>query len=312
MTAEFDIVVAGSGIAGLTAAVTAARLGLRTLVLTGDILGGQLLSINRIDGFPGFPDGIAGYDLCPMAQEQAQAAGAAFAGSALVRLAARDGGWRVGTAAGDDHLAGAVVLATGARLKALGIPGEERLYGRGVSHCASCDAPLLRDRAVAVVGGGDSAAQEALTLAETAAQVMILCRSAALTAQACYRDRVLAHPKIALRCHTVIEQIRGDAAVSGVTIRDLVTGAVADLDLSGVFVYVGLRPNSAPFADLLPLDPAGRIPTDGAMRTVLPGLCAAGAVRCGWLGRAAISAGEGVAAAIAAGDYLGSGTWLNS
>lgn len=312
MTAEFDIVVAGSGIAGLTAAMTSARLGLKTLVLTGDRLGGQLLSINHIDGIPGFPEGIAGYDLCPMAQEQAQAAGAAFAAGALARLAARNGGWHVGTAAGDDHQAGAVILATGARLKELGIPGEERLYGKGVSHCASCDAPLLRGRAVAVVGGGDSAAQEALTLAETAAQVMILCRGDALTAQACYRDRVLAHPKIALRCNTVVEEIRGEAAVTGITTRDRVTGTAADLDLSGVFVYVGLRPNSAPVAGLLPLDPAGRVPTDGAMRTALPGLCAAGAVRCGWLGRAAIAAGEGAAAAMAAGDYLGSGTWLVS
>ncbi len=233
MTKKFDIVVAGSGIAGLTGA----RLGLKTLVLTGDMLGGQLVSINRIDGLPGFPDGIAGYDLCPMTQEQAQAAGAEFAGSGLVRIAARDGRWHIGTAAGEDHIARAVILATGARLKALDVPGEERLRGRGVSHCASCDAPLLRDHVVAVVGGGDSAAQEALTLAEAAAQVVILCRGAALTAQASYRDRLLVHPKIELRCNTVVEEIMGEASVTGIRTRDHVTGAVADLDLAGVFVY---------------------------------------------------------------------------
>jgi thioredoxin reductase (NADPH) len=281
MTTDVDIVVAGSGIAGLTAALTGARLGRTTLVLTGDMLGGQLVSINRIDGFPGFPDGIAGYDLCPMAQEQAQAAGVAFAGSELVRIAAWDERWHIGTAAGEDHLARAVILATGARFKELGIPGEERLRGKGVSHCASCDAPLLRDRVVAVVGGRDSAAQEALTLAEAAARVVILCRGDALTAQASYRDGLLAHPQIELRCNTVVEEIVGEAFVTGIRIRDLVTGAVANLDLAGVFVYIGLRPNSGAVAGLLPLDATGGVPTDGAMRTALRGICAAGAVRSG-------------------------------
>jgi len=312
MGTEFDIVVAGSGIAGLTAALTAARLGRKTLVLTGDLLGGQLLSINRIDGFPGFPDGIAGYDLCPITQEQAQAAGAELAATELAGIGAQDEGWRIATAAGEDHAARAVILATGARLKMLGIPGEERLFGKGVSHCASCDAPLLRGRVVAVVGGGDSAAQEALTLAEAASRVVILHRGETLTAQAAYRDQLLAHPKVELRCNTVVEEIVGETHVTGVRTRDRRTGAAGDLDLAGVFVYIGLQPNSAVVAGLVPLDAGGRIPTDGAMRTTLRGICAAGAVRAGWPGRAAISAGEGAAAAVAADRYLGSGAWLNT
>ncbi len=312
MGMPFDIVVAGSGIAGLTSALTAARLGRKTLVLTGDLLGGQLLSINRIDGFPGFPDGIAGYDLCPMTQEQAQASGAEIAATELARITARDGGWLIGTAAGEEYTAGAVILATGAQLKALGIPGEERLRGKGVSHCASCDAPLLRNRVVAVVGGGDSAAQEALTLAEAASRVVILQRGEALTAQAAYRDQILSHPNIELRCNTQVEEIVGEAQVTGVRIRDADTGAAANLDLAAVFVYIGLQPNSAAVEGLIALDPGGGILTDGAMRTAARGICAAGAVRAGWPGRAAISAGEGAAAAIAADRYLGSGAWLNT
>src|SRR5579875_3361480 len=151
MSEDFDLIVAGSGIAGLTAALTGARLGLRTLVLTGEVLGGQLLSINRIDGFPGFAEGIAGYDLCPITQEQAVAAGAALAASSMTGLAPRDGAWELVAEDGTRHTARGVVIATGAALRTLGVPGEERLRGKGVSHCASCDAPLLRGKEVAVI-----------------------------------------------------------------------------------------------------------------------------------------------------------------
>jgi thioredoxin reductase (NADPH) len=312
MSTSFDIVVAGSGIAGLTAGMTAARLGRKTLLLTGDLLGGQLLSINRIDGFPGFPEGVAGYDLCPMAQEQAQAAGAELAATELVRITAQGDGWRIGTAAGEEYVARAVILATGAALKTLGIPGEERLHGKGVSHCASCDAPLLRGRAVAVVGGGDSAAQEALTLAEAASRVVILHHGESLTAQAAYRDRILAEPKIELRALTEVEEIIGETKVTGIRTRDSGTGAAANLDLAGVFVYIGVQPNSAAVEGIVPLDASGGILTDGAMRTAARGICAAGAVRAGWPGRAASAAGEGAAAAIAADPYLGSGARLNT
>jgi thioredoxin reductase (NADPH) len=312
MAEDLDLVVAGSGIAGLTAALTAARLGLRTLVLTGDMLGGQLLSINRIDGFPGFPEGIAGYDLCPMTQEQAQASGARIEATALAGIAAADGAWRVATAAGDQHVARAVILATGARLKTLCVPGEERLFGKGVSHCASCDAPLLRNRVLAVVGGGDSAAQEALTLAETATRVVILHRGAALTAQAAYRDPLLAHDKVELRLNTVVEEIVGDDHVTALRTHDAATGAAASLDSAAVFIYIGLQPMSAMVEGLVPLDKVGAIATDGMMRTQRRGLFAAGAVRSGWLGRAAAAAGEGATAAVAAHRYLGSEAWPNA
>lgn len=308
MAAEFDVVIAGCGIAGLSAALTSARRGRKTLVLAGDMLGGQLLSIAKIDGYPGFPEGIPGYDLCPMTQEQAVAAGAEFAATELQHLDAQDGRWHIVAGDGEAYVARGIVIATGAGLKALGVPGEERLSGKGVSHCASCDAPLLRGRTAIVVGGGDSAAQEALTLAEFAAKVIILQRGATLTAQQAYRDLVTAQPKIELRCNTIVEEILGDTNVTGARIRDA-SGTTANLDSAGVFVYIGLQPNNAVLNGRIALDQEGRVPTDGWMRTGLRGVCAAGAVRSGWLGRAAISAGDGATAALAIDRFLSDGAW---
>lgn len=311
MTAgEFEVVIAGAGIAGLTAGLTSARLDRKTLILTGGVPGGQLLSIEKVDGFPGFPEGIAGYDLCPLTQEQAAAAGAEFAAGALEAIEPADEGrWRLMTGEGAEYLARAVVVATGARLKELGVVGEECLRGKGVSHCASCDAPLMRERSVVVVGGGDSAAQEALTLADSTARVVILHRSNALSAQGAYRKRVTAHPKIEIRFNVMVEEILGDSGVAGVRLCETASGASATLEAAGVFVYVGMEPNSTVLKGKLALDSAGRVPTDAAMRTALRGVFAAGAVRSGRLGRAVISAGEGAAAAIAADRYLSDDRW---
>jgi thioredoxin reductase (NADPH) len=308
---EFDVIVAGGGIAGLTAGLSAARAGRSTLVLGGNAPGGLLLSIEKIEGVPGFPEGIPGYELCPMLQEQAEEAGAEVRMAELDALERADDGWRV-TSADDGALdARAVIFATGARLKHLGVPGEERLQGRGVSHCASCDAPLLRDQTVGVVGGGDSALQEALTLADAVGEVIVLHRGETLDAQATYRQRALDHPKITVRYQTVVEEILGDEKVAGVRARDLTTDATETVELGGVFVYVGLEPNTEPLQDRLELDADKRVATDAAGRTELPGLLAAGYVRRGSLGQAAISAGDGANAAKAADRYLQTGEWAN-
>ena len=308
MDPEFEVVIAGGGIAGTTAAVTAARLGRKTLVLTGDVPGGQLISIEKIEGYPGFPEGVPGYDLCPMLQEQAAAAGAEFMMTGLERLDPQDGQWRVTTGEGD-ILARAVIVATGSSLKKLDVPGEERLTGNGVSHCASCDAPLFRDRIVAAVGGGDSAMQEALTLAAFASKVIILHRGDALTGQACYRDRVTAHQKIDIRFNTSVTEILGEAKVTGLRTRQSREGAVADLEVAAVFAYVGLQPNTAVLRDRLSLDQAGRISTDGWMRSELTGVCAAGTVRCQSPYRAVSAAGDGASAAVTVDRYLTDGSW---
>jgi thioredoxin reductase (NADPH) len=306
---EYDVVIAGGGVAGLTAALTSARAGRKTRVLTGPSLGGHLLSIERIDGYPGFPDGIPGYDLCPIIQEQAAAAGAEFDAMEATGVHVDEGRWRVTTGQGDVW-ARAVVVATGTSLKTLGIPGEERLRGKGVSHCASCDAPLLRGRIVGVVGGGDSALQEALTLAQHVTRVIILHRGRAFTAQAAYVQQVQENPKIEVRFATLVEEVVGNGGLTGIRTRAVSEGTAADLELAGLFVYVGLAPATTWLDSVPALDASGQIPVDGAMRSCLPGLFAAGTVRSGSAGRAAAAAGDGAIAAVGADQYLRDGTWL--
>jgi thioredoxin reductase (NADPH) len=304
----YDIVVVGGGIAGMTAGMAGAQLGRRTLVLTGDLMGGQLLSIEKVEGFPGHPEGIPGYDLCPMAQEQAGAAGAEFAPTMLQGLQLQGNVWQLATGEGE-FSARAVILATGSSLKELGVPGETRLRGKGVSHCATCDGPLLRNRVAAVIGGGDSAMQEALTLAQFAQRVALLNRNSTLTGQATYRDRVCGNAKIEVRHNITVEEVLGNTTATGVRIRDGVSNAATDLECSGIFVYIGLAPNSGALRGLTTLDASGHVPVDQEMRTVIPGLCAVGTVRSGSPGRAVSSAGDGASAAIAADRYLADGAW---
>ena len=300
---EHDLVVVGGGVAGLSAGLTAARLGRKTHVLTGPELGGRLISIERIDGYPGFPDGIPGYDLGPIIQEQAAGAGAEFSDSEATALRADGERWRVTTGQGD-LLARAVVIATGTTLKTLGIPGEEQLSGKGVSHCASCDAPLLRGRVVGVVGGGDSALQEALTLAQHVSRVLVMHRGTAFTAQAAYVAQVQKNPKIEVRFGTIVEEALGNGGLTGVRTRSVSDGKTDQVDLAGLFVYVGLAPATAWLNGTVALDASGRITVDDEMRSSQAGVFAAGTVRAGSAGRAASATGDGTMAALSADRYL--------
>jgi thioredoxin reductase (NADPH) len=306
MSTEADIAVIGGGLAGLSAALTSARLGRRTALVTGGLVGGQLVSIEKIEGVPGFPDGVPGYDLCPMTQEQAAAAGVEFVNAAADSLTADGERWRVTSAEGD-VVARAVVIATGSAIAKLGVPGEERLVGKGVSQCASCDAPLLRNRTTAVVGGGDSGMQEALTLAEHVGKVVLLERGAALTGQASYRERVNAHPKIELRFGIVVAEILGDDAVRALRIKE--RGAESELATDAVFGFPGLVPSTDVVRSLVALDASGQIAVDAELRTTARGICAAGNVRWGSSNRAAGAMGDGAAAATALDRYLESGKW---
>jgi thioredoxin reductase (NADPH) len=308
--ARFDVVVVGAGLAGLTAGLFAARQGHTTLVLESEVPGGHLVSIERIEDFPGFPQGVAGYELCPTAQEQAASAGATFALAAVRGLQSVDDGWLVESDA-EAWRARAVIVASGSRPRNLGVPGEERLMGMGVSHCASCDGAFHQGGTVAVVGGGDSALQEALALTEYAAKVVVLHRGAALTAQHTYHERALAHPTIEVRLGVGVTEIVGDDGVEGVRLRDAASGAESVLAVSGVFVYVGLAPRTEFLRDLDVLDAAGRVPTDPWMRTPRPGLLAAGDVRADSAAQAITAAGDGATAALAAHRYLADGVWLD-
>lgn len=216
--------------------------------------------------------------------------------------------WLVSTSDGDFR-ARAVIVATGSRLRRLGVPGEERLWGKGVSQCASCDGPLFRNRVAGVVGGGDSALQEALELAGHVGQVIVFHRGEELSAQQTYRRRVLEHPKIGVRFGTVVEEILGEDSVAGVRTREPATGAAAEVELAALFVFVGTEPNTGFLRELLRLDGDGRVPTDTWLRTELPGVLAAGDVRRDSAGQAIAAAGDGATAAVAAHRYLAGGSW---
>jgi thioredoxin reductase (NADPH) len=310
MSDEYDVVIVGGGLAAMSAAMTSARIGRRTTILTGGVPGGQLVSINKIEGVAGFPEGVAGYDLCPMAQEQASAAGVEFRMAHADSLVAEGERWRIDSADGA-IVARAVIVATGTALAKLGVPGEERLFGKGVSHCASCDAPLLRNQVAVVVGGGDSGMQEALTLAEHVARVVLLERGHALTGQVSYRDLIQANPKIEVRFGLVVSDIVGDATVSHLHVKDIAAGTESDLATAAVFACTGLVPNSELVREILPLDTTGRIRVDAALRTPARGICAAGNVRQGSAHRAAGAMGDGAAAAVAIDRYLATGEWCD-
>jgi len=304
---QVDVLVAGAGIAGLSAALFAARHGLATLVVTGEELGGELLSVSEIEDFPGLPGPTPGYELCPAVQEQAAAAGAAFLPGSVTGLQRTDDGLSVAT--GDGAVsARAVIVATGAALRPLGVPGEAGLVGRGVSSCASCDGPLHRGRHVAVAGGGDIALAECLELVRHVQRVTLFVEGDALTGQHAYAQRVLDEPRIDVRHGTSIEAIHGEQAVEAVSVRTR-AGDTERLEVSAVFAYVGTRPRTAFLEGLLELDDDGRIPTDSRLRTAVRGVLAAGDVRSGAVGRASAAAGDGVAAASAAAAYVGSGAW---
>jgi thioredoxin reductase (NADPH) len=329
----FDTIVIGGGVAGLTAALFAARSGCSTLVLVAAIPGGQLATIDRVEDFPGFLDGVAGYELGPTLQEQAASAGAEFRMAEALRLeplrartegsvaknpqadkaqsshwSRLPGAWLLATSDGEVQ-ARTVIIAAGSRARELGVPGEERLRGRGVSHCASCDGPLLRGKAVTVVGAGDSGLQEALTLASFASEVLVVHRSEGPTAQEAYLRRVRGASNIRVQAHTVVEEILGEAMVTAVGMRDTATGEEAVLETAAVFIYIGLEPNTAFLRDTIRLDENGCIPTDIWMRTELPGVFAVGDIRSDSASQAITAAGDGATAAIAARRYLENSVW---
>ncbi|HEY2227146.1 MAG TPA: FAD-dependent oxidoreductase [Xanthobacteraceae bacterium] len=300
---DYDLVVIGAGVAGLTAGMFAARHGLKVVVVDRMGAGGQIINAERIENWPGFPQGIGGHELGPLLHEQAEAAGAEIVLDTIeaIELA---GEHRVVRGATDVLRAGAVIIAAGSEQRRLGIPGEELLRGKGVSHCASCDGAFFTGRDVCVVGGGDSALDEALVLAEHAARVTVFHRGPRLDAQQALRDRIAANPKVEVVLDTVVEEIRGEGAVSGVRLRALGTGVTRLQQTAGVFIYVGLAPNTAFLRGLLGLDASGHIETDASLRTSVEGIFAAGDIRKFSVAQLAAAAGDGATAAISAYRYL--------
>jgi thioredoxin reductase (NADPH) len=300
---DVDLIIVGAGVAGLTAALFAGRHGLKVAAVEQLGAGGQIINAERIENFPGFPQGIAGHELGPLLHEQAEAAGAEFVLD-TVQAFEVDGEHRIVRGAGETLRARAVIIAAGSALRPLGVPGEEKFLGSGVSHCASCDGAFFAGQAVCVVGGGDSALDEALVLAEHATRVTIVHRGEQLDAQQALQDRIAGSSKIEVVLNTVVDEIVGEAAVAGVRLRDRKSGSARLQELKGVFVYVGLEPNTAWLRGVLALDLTGHIATDINMATSLAGVFAAGDIRQHSVAQLASAAGDGATAAISAVRYL--------
>ncbi|MFW6313165.1 MAG: thioredoxin-disulfide reductase [Spirochaetota bacterium] len=301
MERSYDIVIIGAGAAGLTAAQYGARANLKTLVIEQTANGGQCLQIEGLENYPGFPDPIDGYDFTERFERQARQFGADFAIATVSRLEKTGDRFALETSEGPVD-ASAVILATGAKHRHLGVPGENELGGRGVSYCATCDGPFFRNRRILVVGGGDAACDEASFLAKLSDKVTLVHRRDRFRAQPAVAQRVLDNPNISVRFNTVVREIHavknpmGIEQVGAVTLEDVQSGAQQRVDMDAVFVFVG----SIPQTSLVPTvakDEAGYIVTDQQMETEIPGLFAVGDVRSTPFRQLVVAAGEGAVAA---------------
>ena len=299
MIAKFDVAVVGGGITGLTAAHHAALEGCSVVHLVGSgVPGGLAANVGELEGYPAAGP-ISALDLALRLTEENQGLGVEVVAEDVLRLEAAGSAMRLHAESGA-YTARTVVAASGARLRMLDVPGAARLLDKGVSQCAWCNGSLHRGQEVVVVGGGDSALQEALHLARYAALVTVVTRGAALKARRSLVGRAAGNERIAFHWETDVAEILGDDGVSSVRLRDRTTGAVEDLACAGVFVYIGLEPNSQWLEAQAALDPLGHVVTDATLATSLPGLYAAGAVRSGYGGRLTHAVGEATAAAMAA------------
>ncbi len=304
MTETRDVVVVGSGPAGLTAAIYTARANLAPLVIEGLGAGGQLMLTTEVENFPGFVEGVLGPELMMKFREQAARFGTQFVTADADKVDLSQRPFRV-TAEGDEYLANALIISTGANARMLGLASEQRLLGHGVSTCATCDGFFFRDKAIAVIGGGDSALEEALFLTRFATKVTLVHRRKELRASKIMQDRAFANPKIEFRWNSVVDDVIGDGHVEGLAVRDVESGAVEHLDLSGVFVAIGHQPNTALFEGQLELDENGYVVTEpGSTRTWVPGVFAAGDVQDHVYRQAITAAGSGCMAALEAERYL--------
>ncbi len=299
----YEVIIVGGGPAGLTAGLYASRARLRTLLIEKGIFGGQIANAAHVENYPGFPDGISGLELGELMHRQAKEYGLETVAAEVYGIALAMGGTVIETTEGD-YLANAVIIATGAEFNRLGVPGEERLSGKGVSYCATCDGPFFKDRVIAVIGGGDSAVEEGILLTRFASEVILIHRRDQLRASRLLQERAFANKKMAFLWDTVVEEILGNERVTGLRVRNVKTGSTSTIEASAAFIYVGQRPNTDCIGKLLSLDEEGRIPTDGRMETEIKGIFAAGDIRKNSSRQAITAAGDGATAAISAEKFL--------
>lgn len=309
MPPPYDIIIIGGGTAGFTAGLYAARDRCRALLLERFSAGGQILNCEHIENFPGFPDGVAGYTLGPLLQQQATDLGLELQ-LTEVALVRRDGNLLHLQTDGGEFQAKTLIVASGSSFTTLDVPGEREFLGKGVSHCAACDGAFFMDKPVVVVGGGDAALDEALHLTQYASQVTVTHRRDALRACRLLQERAQAHDKLSFHWNTVVRAIEGRDGVERVRLEDVAKGTTSALDVAGVFIYAGLSANTGFLSDLVPLDPNGQIVTDVWMRTSVPGVLAAGDVRHASARQLVSAAGDGATAALAAIRYLRTNEWV--
>ena len=303
----YDVVIIGSGPSGYTAAIYAARANLRTLMIQGEQTGGQLMITSEVENYPGFEEGIVGPDLMDKFEAQARRFGTEMVARDVERVdfATRPFGlWVDAGATEPQYRANAVIVSTGASAKWLGLPNEQRLQGRGVSGCATCDGPFFRNRELAVVGGGDTAMEEALFLTKFASHVHLIHRRDSFRASKIMQKRVKESPKITIHYNTGVDDVVGENAVEGLHIRNLETGSVEMLPVQGFFVAIGHQPNTSIFKGVLDMDEVGYLKTTEFTMTNVPGVFAAGDVVDHRYRQAVTAAGDGCRAAIDAERWL--------
>jgi len=309
VSAIHEVIVIGSGPAGYTAALYAARAQLKPLVFEGSVTaGGALMNTTEVENFPGFPGGIQGPDLMDAMRKQAERFGAELRAEDVTEVDLKADPKRV-IVEGETYLAHAVIIATGSRYRELGVPGEKKLSGHGVSWCATCDGFFFREQEIAVVGGGDSAMEEALFLTRFAKTVTVIHRRDELRASKIMQERAFANPKIKFRWNSEVSEILGDTKITGLRLRDTVTGEESELAVGGVFVAIGHDPRSELFTGQLATDGEGYLLVDQpSTRTAIPGVFACGDVVDHTYRQAVTAAGTGCAAALDAERYLAGGT----
>ena len=293
-----EVVILGSGPAALTAAIYAARAGLRPVVVEGLSAGGQLMNTTDVENYPGFPEGIQGPEMMELFRKQAARFGSEFVSGDAVRVDFSASPFGVWTDEREIR-SRAVIVATGASPRTLDVPGEKEYAGRGVSYCATCDGFFFRNQEIVVVGGGDTAMEEALFLTRFGSRVTVVHRRDKLRASHIMADRAVAHDKIEFAWDSVVEQVVGDGTkVSAVRLRNLKTGDVGERPCGGFFVAIGHTPNTALFRDLLPMDEQGYLVAGNGSRTEIPGVFVAGDVHDHVYRQAVTAAGAGCKAAI--------------
>jgi thioredoxin reductase (NADPH) len=300
---ESKVIIVGSGPAGLTAAIYAARANLEPIVLAGSAPGGQLMITSDVENYPGFPDGIQGPELMAAFREQAERFGTHIVDIDIERVDFSSRPFRL-WARGTEYRAEAVIVATGASALWLGLESETRLRGRGVSACATCDGFFFRDKEIAVVGGGDTALEEATFLTRFASKVHLLHRRDAFRASKIMVDRAKANPKISIRLNTAVDEVLGDAKVSGLRLRDTQTDEIDEVDMEGLFIAIGYRPNTEVFRDWLEVDEKGYLVVRDETGSKVEGVFIAGDVHDHRYRQAVTAAGDGCRAAIDAERWL--------